>query len=71
MSDMPVQKRRFIAMVGFDVLCLLAAFTAIFAHVSLHQAWGLPVFILAMAAGFGAQIWFIVGLVRAPKPKES
>ncbi len=57
--------QRFMAMVGIDAACVIVAFCAIVAAVAYHQAAGLPVFVAAILAGFGAQIWFILGLARA------
>jgi lipopolysaccharide export LptBFGC system permease protein LptF len=58
-------KARFNRMIALTLLCCVAAFAGMVGTVSLHQAWGMPLFILAMIGGFGAQIAFIVGLVKA------
>jgi hypothetical protein len=58
-------KRRFHRVIGVTVACCAAAFAGMVGNVSLHQAWGMPLFILAMIGGFGAQIVFILGLVKA------
>ena len=58
-------KQRFMAMVGIDAVCVIVAFSAIIAAATYHQSAGLPVFVVAILAGFGAQIWFILGLARA------
>ncbi len=67
-SDRKVQKRRYMIMLAVTTLGCFAALFGVVGHVSLHQWWGLPLFFLALAAGFGAQIAFIVGLVKASRP---
>ena len=63
-------RRRFAVMIGLTVACCIAAFVGMVGNVSLHQAWGLPLFVLAMVTGFGAQVVFIVGLVKANRPEK-
>jgi xanthine/uracil permease len=58
-------KARFAVVMGATIGCCIAAFVGMVGNVSLHQWWGMPLFVLAMIGGFGAQIVFIVGLVRA------
>jgi hypothetical protein len=58
-------KARFMRTIAATFACFVAAFVGIVGNVSLHQAWGMPLFVLAMIGGFGAQIAFIVGLVKA------
>ncbi len=62
------KKRRYWVMLLVTTLSCFAALLGVVGHVSLHQVWGLPLFFLALAAGFGAQIAFIVGLVKASRP---
>ena len=64
------QKRRFTIMMLVTAVCCFAAFGGVYGHVSLHQVWGLPLFGVAMLVGFGAQIAFIVGLVKASRPDK-
>jgi hypothetical protein len=59
-------RQRFTAMFVATVGCFVIAFAAIVAHVSFGQAWALPLFVLAILSGFGAQIWFVVGLMQSP-----
>jgi fatty acid desaturase len=56
---------RFFRVVAVTIACCVAAFAGMVGSVSLHQAWGLPLFVLAMIGGFGSQIVFILGLVKA------
>jgi hypothetical protein len=65
-----VLKKRFRLVLLIDALCVFAAFGGIYGHVTLRQFWGMPLFVLAMVAGFGAQIAFIVGLVKAGRPEK-
>ena len=58
-------KARFNRMIALTLACCVAAFAGMVGTVTLHQAWGAPLFVLAMICGFGAQIAFIVGLVKA------
>ena len=58
-------KARFNRMIAVTLVCCVAAFAGMIGAVSLHQVWGMPLFVLAMIGGFGAQIAFIVGLVKA------
>jgi len=63
-------KRRFRIVLLIDAVCVFVAFASIYAHVTLRQAWGLPLFVLAMVVGFGVQIAFIVGLVKASRSEK-
>jgi fatty acid desaturase len=58
-------KARFFRVMAVTVGCCVAAFVGMVGNVSLHQWWGMPLFVLAMIGGFGAQILFILGLVKA------
>ena len=58
-------KARFMVVVGMTLGCIVLAFIGMIGSVNLHQWWGMPLFVLAMIGGFGSQIVFIVGLVRA------
>ena len=58
-------KARFSRVVAVTLACCVAAFAGMVGNVSLHQWWGAPLFVLAMIGGFGSQIVFILGLVKA------
>jgi fatty acid desaturase len=58
-------KARFFRVMAITIACCFAAFLGMVGNVSLHQWWGIPLFVLAMIGGFGAQIMFILGLVKA------
>ena len=60
-------KRRFRIVMAVCTACFFVAFGGIFAQVNMHQPWGIPLFALAMIVGFGSQIAFIVGLVKASR----
>ncbi|KSB91572.1 hypothetical protein AS593_18100 [Caulobacter vibrioides] len=71
MTDVAVQqKKRFTTMIAIDVVCFLLAGAAIVGHVAFHVSWLLPVFVLAIVAGLGAQIWFVLGWLKATKPQD-
>ncbi len=65
-TDIARQRRRLIAMLAFNFACVLAAIAAAVGYLSFHVAWLGPVFILAMLAGFAAQIWLVAGLRAKP-----
>jgi hypothetical protein len=56
-----VKKRRAVMMI-VNVLAALTALAAIVAYFKLALGWALGVFVVALLAGFAAQIWFIAGL---------
>jgi hypothetical protein len=60
-------KQRFMIMIVTNAVCVAMALAAIIAHANYHQAYGLPLFVVAILTGFCAQIWFIVGLARATR----
>ena len=62
--DVAHQRKRLIWMVVFDGVCFLIALAALIGNVSLHIHWLLWVFLAAMLAGFGAQGWLVMGLMR-------
>jgi ABC-type multidrug transport system permease subunit len=64
-AERKVLKARFFRVMAITVACCFAAFLGMVGNVSMHQWWGLPLFVLAMIGGFGAQILFILGLVKA------
>jgi hypothetical protein len=66
-SDAALQKKRLTTMLAIDVVCFLLAAAAIIGHVSFHIGWLLPAFLVLVAAGLGAQIWFVLGWMRAVK----
>jgi hypothetical protein len=60
-------RRRLAAMIAIDVAAFAVAAVAIVCALQLHQAWGLPVFVLSLLVGFGAQAWFLAGWLKASK----
>ena len=58
-------KARYTRVIAITIACCAAAFAGMVGHVSLHQWWGMPLFVVAMIGGFGSQIVFILGLVKA------
>lgn len=65
-----IQKKRLTTMFAIDAVCFVLAGAAIIGHVAFNQGWMLPVFIAAIAVGLGAQIWFILGWMKAAKREE-
>ncbi len=64
-------RRRFLAIAAITLACCAAAYAGMLGAVRLHQWWGTPLFVLARVAGFGTQIVFIVGLVKANRTDTS
>ena len=58
-------KAGYMRAIAITIVCCAAAFTGMVGNVTLHQWWGMPLFVLAMIGGFGSQIAFILGLVKA------
>ena len=63
--DAAVQKKRLNAMIAIDVVCLIVGVAAIVGNVAYDIAPLLWVFIAAAVIGMGAQIWFVLGLMKA------
>jgi hypothetical protein len=62
-----VQKKRLVTMVAIDVACLIVGVGAIIGHLAFDIAPLLWVFVAAVALGVGAQLWFILGWMRAER----
>jgi hypothetical protein len=69
-SDAALQKKRLTTMLAIDAVCFLLAGAAIVGHVTFGIGWLLPAFLVLVAAGLGAQIWFVLGWMRAAKAEE-
>jgi 1,4-dihydroxy-2-naphthoate octaprenyltransferase len=65
-----IQKKRLTTMFAIDVVCFLLAGVAVIGYVAFKQGWLAPVFIGSIAVGLGAQIWFILGWMKAAKSEE-
>jgi hypothetical protein len=59
-----IKKRRTVMMV-VNVLAALTALVSLVGYFKFALEWALVVFVVALLAGFAAQIWFIAGL-RGP-----
>ena len=57
-------RARFLVIAAITLACCAGAYAGMLGTVR-HLWWGLPLFVLAMIVGFGTQIVFIVGLVKA------
>ena len=62
-----IQKKRLTTMFAVDVVCFVLAGAAVIGYVAADIGWLAPVFIGAIAVGLGAQIWFILGWMKAAK----
>ena len=56
-----IKKRRTVMMVA-NVAAALIAIASIVVYFQLQLGWALVPFVVALAGGFAAQIWFIAGL---------
>ena len=65
-----IQKKRLTTMFAIDVVCFVLAGAAVIGYVAAGIGWLAPVFIGAIAVGLGAQIWFILGWMKAAKRDE-
>ena len=65
--DIAAARRRTVTMAVVNALAALVALCAIVGYFKLHITGMLFVFVAALLAGFGAQIWFIAGLRRPGK----
>ena len=69
-ADAVLQKKRLTAMLAIDAVCFVLAGAAIVGHVAFGVGWLLPAFLVLVAAGLGAQIWFVLGWMSAVKREE-
>lgn len=65
-----IQKKRLTTMFAIDVVCFVLAGAAVIGYLAAGLGWLAPVFIGAIAVGLGAQIWFILGWMKAAKRDE-
>jgi len=65
-----IQKKRLTTMLAIDVVCFVLAGAAVIGYAAAGVGWLGPVFIAAIAVGLGAQIWFILGWMKAAKRDE-
>jgi len=65
--DAATATRRMAVMGAINVVAVVAALAAIVGYFKFGVSWALIVFVAALVAGFGAQIWFIAGLRRVDK----
>ena len=63
--DVEAVKRRRTVMMVANVVAAVGAVASIVVYFKFEQSWALVTFVLALLLGFGAQIWFIMGL-RGP-----
>jgi hypothetical protein len=65
--DVAVAKKRLVTMLAIDGVCMLIAVAAAVGAFAQGIGWLQWLFGVAIAVGFGAQIWFIAGFARAKK----
>lgn len=65
--DAAVQKKRLIVMIAVNVACLIAGLAAIIGHVAFDVGPLLWAFIAAVAGGMAAQLWFVLGWMKAER----
>jgi hypothetical protein len=65
--DVAAAKRRLAVMGVVNAVAILAAAAALYGYFGLHLDWALAAFVVLLAIGVGAQIWFIASLRRADK----
>ncbi|HWW25964.1 MAG TPA: hypothetical protein VNZ85_08740 [Caulobacter sp.] len=65
-----IQKKRLTTMFAIDVVCFVLAGAAVIGYLAAGIGWLAPVFIGAITVGLGAQIWFILGWMKAAKRDE-
>jgi membrane protein YdbS with pleckstrin-like domain len=65
--DVAAAKRRLVVMGVVNALALLAAAAALYGYFGLDLDWALAAFVVLLAVGIVAQIWFIASLRRADK----
>lgn len=65
-----IQKKRLTTMFAIDAVCFVLAGAAVIGYLAAGLGWLAPVFIGAIAVGLGAQIWFILGWMKAAKRDE-
>lgn len=58
------QKKRLVIMASANIAAVVVAMVFIVAWARFGVQWAFPAFVLTLAAGFGAQIWFIAGFRR-------
>ena len=62
--ELAAQRKRLTVMAVANVVAVVIAMGFIVAWAKFNVGWAFPAFIAALAAGFGAQIWFIAGFRR-------
>ena len=60
-------KMRLMLMLAITAACFVLAAAAIDGHLAYGVAWMLPTFVACIAAGVGAQVWFVLGLLKTER----
>jgi hypothetical protein len=56
--------KRLAALPALIAVAMVLALAGAYGAFGLQAPWGLPLFLTALALGFGAQVWFVAGLIR-------
>ncbi|MEI7931698.1 MAG: hypothetical protein WCI21_01385 [Alphaproteobacteria bacterium] len=62
--NLAAQKKRMTTMFAINGVCLILAMAAVFVAIRNDVAWLWGVFTVLLIAGFGAQIWFMLGFIK-------
>ena len=65
--NLAAERRRLVLMLALTCGAFALALAGVAAYAALHARWGLPLFAAAIAAGVGAQVWFISGVARGAR----
>jgi hypothetical protein len=57
-------------MLAITAACFVLAAASIVGHLVYGVAWLLPAFVACIAAGVGAQVWFVLGLMKAGRAQS-
>ncbi len=59
-----INKKRMGLMIGLVGAAMIVAVAGAYGAFVLQAPWGLPAFVIAIAAGFAAQFWFIAAVMK-------
>lgn len=62
--ELAAQKKRLMIMAVANVAAVVTAIAFLIVYFKFALEWALGAFVIALLAGFGAQIWFIAGFRR-------
>ncbi len=68
--SLALQKKRMVTMFVITGLCLFFAIVAFVGSIKFQSNWLMAAFFMLLIAGFGAQIWFVLGFIKQPGRDE-